>query len=1109
MPRARTRWKLFMLAASYFFYGYWNWRFCFLLAASTIVQPAASRRSIHRNRRRDATAPLAAGAVVVNLGVLGYFKYYDFFVSSCAATCSTASGSTIVARDRRRSRCRSGISFFTFQALSYVIDIYRRTFEPAALHRLRGLPLVLPARRRRADRARRRVPAAAQGAPRPAPHRREPRVLPHLHRPVQEGRDRQLPRDRDRRPRVRVARAATRRSSCWSASTRTRCRSTPTSAATPTWRSGSRCCSASGSRRTSTRPYTAASLQDFWRRWHMTLSRWLRDYLYIPLGGNRGAQLPHVPQPHAHDGARRAVARRGVDVRRLGRASTAVVPVRRALAARVAAARRAPRTARHRRAPGRAPLRHVQRRVPARGCSSGPSRFDKAFELLGRLIDPRTGSTRRRWSRCRRASSRSPSASARSSSRRTSMGRAMAAFSRLVARGAGCGARFRPARHQHAGPARRRPLHLLPVLRHAGPHVDAHHRAPVRQRAADPRPAAALAAAVRRRRRGPAQADGCRPRAADRAHPPDGRLAAERAGHPEDGAGPVARLAARRGGVLRRPARTISHFLHIDRPREWLQDALGRGRATTTSTSRSRARRRSSTVPGGETTTTTQPPQEDAFSPEQAAAHLGRRRLARDHARRVADQPHRRHRGRRQSGARRSTAHVATGSPAPRSFNWPAYLRRIDRGQHDPNVVVFTVGSNDDQSRSPAAASIGDLGNPEWDDEYRRRVGGLMDQVAGRGAHAGLGRDPARSATRSASEGGTGSSTTSSSSEAEKRPGQGRLRRHLLAVPRRADGGYADYLANGAGGSCRCGPTTASTSRRAAATGRGRGFGAREELRPHSWRSAVPRPRPPGARERRREVRHDDPHHAAAAAPPWARAARRYREPVDLTPLIQPADTKILLVVMDGLGGYADAEHGTELEEADTPNLDGLAADGVTGLVEPVGPGITPGSGPGHLGLFGYDPEQFELGRGALSRGRPRLRAPTGRRRRPRQPRARSTPTARSPTGAPGASPTPRRRRSSTGCSDGVRLDGVEVFFRHEREHRVLVVLRGDGLDARPHRHRPAAHGCAAARAGAAGARGQAHRRAPRRARRRRCARSLADEPEGERHPAPRLRHAP
>src|SRR5438270_13100019 len=88
---------------------------------------------------------------------------------------------------------------------------------------------------------------------------------------------------------------------------------------------------------------------------------------------------------------------------------------------------------------------------------------------------------------------------------------------------------------------------------------------------------------------------------------------------------------------------------------------------------------------------------------------------------------------------------------------------------------------------------------------------------------------------------------------------------------------------------------------------------------------------------------------------------------LDLSTLVQPADTRIVLVVMDGLGGYATATRGSELEEANAPNLDRLATEGSVGLVEPVGPGITPGSGPGHLGLFGYDPLDYELGRGALS----------------------------------------------------------------------------------------------------------------------------------------------
>jgi 2,3-bisphosphoglycerate-independent phosphoglycerate mutase len=167
---------------------------------------------------------------------------------------------------------------------------------------------------------------------------------------------------------------------------------------------------------------------------------------------------------------------------------------------------------------------------------------------------------------------------------------------------------------------------------------------------------------------------------------------------------------------------------------------------------------------------------------------------------------------------------------------------------------------------------------------------------------------------------------------------------------------------------------------------------------------------------------------------------------MELQPLIQGADSKILLIVMDGLGGYADANHGTELEEAATPNFDRLAAEGMTGLVEPVGPGITPGSGPGHLGLFGYDPATFELGRGALSAAGLDFTLQAG------DVAARGNFCTLAPDGTvtdrrAGRVPDAEARIVVEKLQEGIHLDGAQAFFRHEKEHRLLVVLRGEGLE--------------------------------------------------------------
>ncbi len=165
-----------------------------------------------------------------------------------------------------------------------------------------------------------------------------------------------------------------------------------------------------------------------------------------------------------------------------------------------------------------------------------------------------------------------------------------------------------------------------------------------------------------------------------------------------------------------------------------------------------------------------------------------------------------------------------------------------------------------------------------------------------------------------------------------------------------------------------------------------------------------------------------------------------------VTAMARPEGKKAMLLVMDGLGGYRTVERGSELTEARTPNLDRLAWEGSLGLHDPVTRGITPGSGAGHLGLFGYDPLAFEIGRGALSA------AGVGFALQPGDVAARVNFCTLAPDGTiadrrAGRLPTDEAAAICELLSREIRLDGAELFLQPEREHRALLVLRGPGLD--------------------------------------------------------------
>jgi len=280
--RVGWAWKPFILVASYIFYGFWDWRFVFLIVASTIVNQGLAvwiDPPAYRFRR-----PLLVIAVVFNLGLLGVFKYYGFFIDSLNLSLRRLGLGTRL--PVLEIIVPVGISFFTFQAITYVVDTYKGKIKPASLidfavylaffpHLVAG-PIVRaaefipqlrqaqPVERRQASRAAwliaiglfKKVVIASNVATAivdpvfalPGQHS-APEILFAVY-----GYAVQIYADFSGYTDMAIGIALL------------------LGITFP---------------QNFDRPYTAISIQDFWRRWHMTLSRWLRDYLYIPLGGSR------------------------------------------------------------------------------------------------------------------------------------------------------------------------------------------------------------------------------------------------------------------------------------------------------------------------------------------------------------------------------------------------------------------------------------------------------------------------------------------------------------------------------------------------------------------------------------------------------------------------------------------------------------------------------------------------------------------------------------------------------------------------------------------------------------------------------------------------------
>jgi D-alanyl-lipoteichoic acid acyltransferase DltB (MBOAT superfamily) len=276
-------WKPFIVVASYVFYAAADPRFCLLLAAITLASQLAAV-AIHRTENERARKWICAGGVVFDLGILAVFKYYGFFVTDVSDVLDTVGLGMPL--PLATIALPVGVSFFSFQAVTYVVDVKRRQTEPANLldaaiylsffpHLVAG-PIVrasefLP--QLKEPRNPNRVAVSAGLTLVALGLIKKVLIADYLARELVD-------------PVFAVPQAY----------------SAPDAILAAYGYAAQIFCDFSGYTdmaiglalllgfvfpQNFNSPYRATGFRDFWRRWHMTLSRFLRDYLYIPLGGNR------------------------------------------------------------------------------------------------------------------------------------------------------------------------------------------------------------------------------------------------------------------------------------------------------------------------------------------------------------------------------------------------------------------------------------------------------------------------------------------------------------------------------------------------------------------------------------------------------------------------------------------------------------------------------------------------------------------------------------------------------------------------------------------------------------------------------------------------------